>query len=62
METQESNNWQINYNYIESQLNNLVRTSPSFNFAVYDNYGNKTKYFRINQKQFEQIEKVLKEL
>lgn len=62
MDTTETNAWQINHNYIEAQLNNLVRSSQVFKFCIFDNYGNKTKYFNIDPNQFEQIEKILKQL
>lgn len=62
METIQTNDWQTNYNYIESQLNNLVRTSEVFKFAIFDNYGNKTKYLNINKQQLDKIEKILKNI
>jgi len=63
METNmETTNWQINYDYVETQLNNLVRTGNVYKFALYDEYGNKTKYFSINSEQLEKIGNVLKNI
>lgn len=61
METNtENDKWLLNYNYIESQFNNLVRTGERYSFCILDQYGNKTNYFNIDQKQLENICTILK--
>ena len=63
METNtENNKWLLNYNYIESQFSNLVRTGERYSFCIHDEYGNKTNYFNVNQNQIRAIETILKEL
>ena len=62
METNtESDKWLLNYNYIESQFSKLVRTGNKYSFCIRDEYGNKTNYFSVDQKQFEYIETILKQ-
>ena len=58
----ETNYWVTNYNFVETQLNNLVRTGNTYKFALFDEYGNKTKYFSINSEQLEKIEDILKNI
>ena len=63
METNTQNDkWLLNYNYIESQFNNLVRTGERYSFCIHDEYGNKTNYFNVNQNQIRAIESILKNL
>jgi hypothetical protein len=63
METNTQNDkWLLNYDYIESQFNNLVRTGERYSFCIHDEYGNKTNYFNVNQNQIRAIETILKNL
>lgn len=63
METNTQNDkWLLNYDYIESQFNNLVRTGERYSFCIHDEYGNKTNYFNANQNQIRAIETILKNL
>ena len=63
MKTKKINSWQNNYFFIESEFNNIVRgDNNTYNFNIYDKFGNKTKYFSINSEQLEKIRKVLIEI
>ena len=48
-----------NNKYTESQFNNLVRTGKKFSFCILDDYGNKTNYFNITNRQLEKIGNIL---
>lgn len=47
--------------YEKKQLENLVKGCPVYGYQiqVYDGYGNKTKWLRINSKQLEKISEIL---
>ena len=63
METNTKNDkWLLNYDYIETQFNKLVRTGERYSFCIHDEYGNKTNYFNVNQNQIKAIETILKNL
>ena len=52
-----------NYDYIEKQLNKLVRnTNKPYQFTLIDYYGNKTNYFSVNSEQLEKIGLILKNI
>jgi len=46
--------------YIEGQANDLVRTGEHFNIQIYDSYGNKTNYLKIDNDQFNKIINLIK--
>ena len=47
--------------YEKNQLENLVKDCPVYGYQiqVYDGYGNKTNWLRINSKQLEEIAKII---
>jgi hypothetical protein len=45
--------------YTESQFNKLVLTGDIYSFCIIDNYGNKTNYFKIDNREMLLIKDIL---
>lgn len=48
-----------NKEYTQSQFNKLVLTGEKYSFCIFDNYGNKTNYFNIDNREMLLIKDIL---